>query len=235
MSNRWLPDPPLTENALVFKRRYAEWWQGYDPGNGSLSPDGSVYDHRHAHPEFRSPLSSGEEADARVEFHAAVIERLADGRPVTLMTFDVESEWEGEHAYQVSTLDGLLEREPLFSIIEEEYDDGISVNHLFISPIEADDPRLREVWAKTAIGAASVLVVGAEMGWLARPHVECVGVHTFVDRDLEILQEVERDTWDRWGVPHDRVALLDLARVEAYFTARRETWHRAGVRVVTGP
>lgn len=235
MSVSWLPDPPLTKDALVFRRRWAERWNGYAPLSGSGSPGDSVYDHRHAHPEFRSPLSSDEEAEARVEFHAAVIERLANGRPVTLMTFDVESEWAGDHAYQVSALDGLLEREPLFSMIEEEHDDGTSVNHVFISPIGADDPRLREVWSKTANGKTHVLVVGPGMEWLARPHVECVAVHTFVAADLEVLRQVERDTWDRWGVPHDRVALLDLARVEAYLTARREAWRRGGVQVVTGP
>ena len=229
------PDPPLTEKALVFGRRWAERWPGYDPRYGGGAPEGSVYDHRHAHPDFRSPLSSDEEADASVEFHAAVIEWLADGRPVTLLTFDVESEWDGDYAYQVSALDGLLEREPLLSVIDEQHDDGTSVIHVFISTIGADDLRLPEVWAKTANGDAPVLVVGPEMQWLARPHVECVAVNTFVDADLESLREVERETWDRWGVPHDRVALLDLARVTAYFLGRRDTWRRAGVQVVTGP
>ena len=218
----------------TFARRWAERWAGYGLLDGSGAPDGSVYDHRHAHPEFRSPLSAREEADARVEFHTAVIERLADGRPVTLMTFDVESEWAGEPTYRVSALDGLLEREPLFSVSDQE-EDGVSVHHVFISSIEADDPRLRDVWARTAIGNVRVLVVGPELAWLAEPHVECVAVHTFADQDLEILRAVQRETWDRWGVPHDHVALLDLAGVEAYVSAHREAWRGLGVQIVTGP
>ncbi len=235
MSVWLLPASPPTEYALAFRRRWADRWKGYVPSSGGWAPEGTVYDHRHAHPEFRDPLSSDEGIDASVEFHAAVIERLATGRPVTLMTFDFEWEWEGQPGREVSALDGLLERDPLLSMLEEPQDDEGAVTHVFISHIGADDPRLREVWRKTAEGETPVLVVGPEMEWLARPHEECVAVHSFVGADLDVLREVERETWDRWGVPQDRIAGLDLARVEAYFTAGREVWRHEGVRVVTEP
>lgn len=130
--NAWLlPASPLTEDALAFRRRWTDRWKGYVPRTGRESPEGAAYDHRHAHPQFRDPLFSTEGVDASVEFHAAVIERLATGQPVTLMTFDFEWEWEGELGREVSTLDGLLKRDPLLSMLEEPQDDeGLVVQHL---------------------------------------------------------------------------------------------------------
>jgi hypothetical protein len=82
------------------------------------APEDVVYDHRHAHPEFRNPLSSADDRNASVEFHAAVIERLAADQPITLLTFDSDSEWQGERTFETSDFGGLVERDLAWSVVE---------------------------------------------------------------------------------------------------------------------
>jgi hypothetical protein len=234
-----LPTTPLTPAAATFRQSWAERWHGYHPRWGYNAPDGVAYDHRHAHPEFRDPLSSEDGVKASAEFHGAVIERLAAGRPVTLMTFDYESEWQGQREYETSSLDGLFNRVLAWSITEppEEGDvdpDKLTV-HVFITQVDVDDSRLDEVWANTSNGSEPLLIVGPDLNWLAQPHEECVAVNSYDPADIETLRAVERDTWDRWGVAEQRFAQLDLTQVAAFFESRREAWKDNGVRVATEP
>ncbi len=207
---------------------------------GYEAPRGTVSGHGDAHPTFRSPLSSGDEIEASAEFHGAVIRRLAAGQHITIVTFDFENEWQGHRTHQTSSLDGTFDRELLWSITalseeEDEEDEEESTDHVFITQVEADDPRLDEVWAMVSDSCEPLLVVGPDASWIARPHEECLVVESFDAADIETLREVERETWARWGIPQDRSAILDLSRVASYFESRREAWRHSGVRVVTEP
>jgi hypothetical protein len=84
--------------------------------------------------------------------------------------------------------------------------------HVFVTQIESDDPRLSQVWEKTVDGTGGVLIAGPDLDWLASPDGECMAVDSFDETDIATLRTVERETWDRWGVPQERVAHLDLAR-----------------------
>jgi hypothetical protein len=62
-----------------------------------------------------------------------------------------------------------------------------------------------------------------------------ISVNSYDTADIETLRAVERDIWDRWGIPQVRVAHLDLARVTSYSCSRRPAWEDIGVRVMTEP
>lgn len=239
MTSWLLPAATLSPAAGAFRQTWAERWQGHHPQWGYDAPGGCAYDHRHAHPEFRNPLSDEDGTRATAEFHRAVIDRLAGDQPVTLMTFDYESEWQGQHQYAASSLGGLFDRELAWSIAEppEEDDpdpDQLTI-HTFITQVDTGDPRLEQVWAETCQGSEPLLVTGPELRWLARPHEECVAVHSFDEADIETLRSVQRETWDRWNVPQERFPNLDLARVASYFENHRGAWEESGVRVATEP
>jgi hypothetical protein len=137
-----------------------------------------AYDHRHAYPEFRNPLSVAEGIHASAEFHGAVIKRLAAGEPITLMTLDYENEWQGKRVYETSSLDGLFTRELAGSITEPFEEGDVDADkwtvHVFITKVAVEDQRLDQVWAKTSNGSEPLLVVGPNQNWLARPSEECV-------------------------------------------------------------
>lgn len=236
----WLvPESPLSVQAAEFRRLLAEQWPGYHLRWGFGAPEGRADDHCHAHPDFRDPLSSEDGIRASAEFHGAVVSRLADGFPLTLVTFHYENRWDGETTYGTSGLTSLLDRDFVGTILEPSEDaddpDNESKIHVFISIVEPADARLRQVWQETAQGAEPLLVTNGELTWLARPHEECVAVHSFDDADVEKLRMVQAETWARWNIPTRREPLIDLAAVTSYFEARREAWAGQGVQVVTGP
>jgi len=234
----WLvPDVPLSAKAADVRRLFAERWPDYHPRWGFGAPQGLPYDHRHAHPDFRDPLSSEDGIRASTEFHGAVVSRLTDGSPLTLVTFDFENRWDGDSAYEASALTGLLDRDFVGTIVEPTDDDpgDESKIHVFISTVDPDDSRLLPIWQETAQGAELLLVTNAELTWLARPHEECVAVHSCNEADTETLRAVEAETWARWNIPTWRAPLIDLAAVTSYFESRREAWEVDGVRVACGP
>lgn len=233
------PDAPLSESAAEFRRLLAERWSDYHPRWGFGASDDRFYEHLHAHPDFRDPLSSEDDIRASAQFHAAVVTQLADGSPLTFVTFDYENRWDGETFQSQSGLTGHFDREFVGTILEPIEDDDDpddeSKIHAFISTLEPDDARLRRIWQETAQGAEPLTVTNAELTWLARPYEECVALHSCDADDLETLRTVQAQTWSRWGIPAKRQPFIDLAAVSSYFEDRREAWAGDGVHVVTGP
>jgi hypothetical protein len=233
-----IPDTQPSLAAVSFRKHWDTRWPDSHPRWGRTPASGAMYDHRHAHPDFRNPLSADGALLVSAEFHAAVIERLSEGRPITLATFDFENHWQGTRSYQASSLGGILDRELVWSITdppEEDDEDEEAIVHVFITQLEVDDPRLTEVWRRSSDGNEIVLVCDRDLRWLAWPFEECVGVATINADDIEKLKQVEREIWDRWNIPQERFAALDLAQVASYIDTQRSAWAEKGVQIATEP
>lgn len=212
---------------------------GHRPQVSKYPPDGALNDHRDAYPDFRCPLSREEERHAGIDFHRDAIRRLAGAETsIIVMTFDWE--WirltDGETGYQGSPIAGLFDREPWLSVISDpEDDEETDIAHVFMSNVELTDPRLNEVWEKTATNEAFVLVTTPALDWLAWPIEEHLNLLAFDDATLALVREVERETWTSWGIEEGREASLDLVGVAAYVEGRLAEWERQGVTVANGP
>lgn len=235
MSAWLIPQRPLSEQARAYRQRWADRWGALDPPHGYDAPEGALYTHLHACPEFRSPLSPDEEARASAEFHQEALRRLARGRPITVITFDWE--WEGDGGGSETTLVEIpsQERDLWVSYVEDPEDTDRTITHAFRTEMRVDDPRVVALVDRVAVGNVAATFTAHDLSWVARPNEECMALNSFIREDLEILEAVELEIWAKWGIHRERRALLDLAEVVAEFEERRPAWEQSGVTVDTGP
>lgn len=232
----WLiPQQALSEEAARYRQLWVDRWGALDPPHLYDAPEGVLYTHLHAHPEFRSPLSPADEGRVSAEFHREALWRLARGRPVTVLTFEyeagVEYEQVGPEIVEISDQD----RDPWVSYIEDPDDEDRVVVHVFRTDMAADDARLFALVDRAAEGNVGITFTCHDLTWVARPYEECMALYSFEREDLAILEGVESEVWARWGIHQGREPLLDLGQVAAEFERRLPIWKQAGVTVNTGP
>lgn len=219
-------------------RLQAAWvarWLGIHPRWGGTHAD-VLYDHRHAHPEFRNPLSAHDSIRASAEFHHEVSARLVSSSgSVILLFFDYEYAWEGNAHRDTSQLHDDFEAEHFVALSEIDESGSPLTVHVFAVELSSSDPRWQDLWELTAAGNEHVLLTDHDVRVLVRPLEECVAVYSHERSDLTQLAEVEADVWRRWGIKAERGSLIDLAQVNAYVDRRRTAWADDGVSVSKGP